>query len=41
MARANQNKVEKFMTNTTAASKYIPIASASIEIPLFRTHFTY
>jgi hypothetical protein len=40
MARGNLNKIEKFLTNTTPASKYyIPLIgqeSASIEIPPFR-----
>ena len=41
MAKANLNKTEVFLKNTTAASKYIPRRpeSASIEIPPFRTHF--
>ena len=42
MARANLNKSEVFLTNTTAASKCICLGgpeSASIEIPPFRPHF--
>ena len=38
MARANLNKSEVVLTNTTAAYLRGP-ESASIEIPLFRPHF--
>ena len=40
MARANLNKCEELVTNTTAASKYIPPEFASIEILPFRPKFT-
>ena len=45
MAIANPIKSEELLTNTTAASKYMPIAclrgqeSASMEISPFKPHF--
>ena len=41
MARVNLNKSEELVTNTTAASKYIPKSpeSTSIEILSLRPHF--
>ena len=41
MAIANLKKNEVLMTNTTAASKYIPRGSesASIEMPPLKLHF--
>ena len=44
MATANLNKSEELVTNTTIASKYIPMVrgpeSVSIKIPPFRPKFT-
>jgi len=41
MARVNFNKSEELVTNTTAASKYIPKRSRICinKIPSFRPHF--
>ena len=40
MVTANLNKSVEFVTNTTAASRYIPRRlRISIEIPPFRPHF--